>query len=83
MHFSGVSQVAPVVKILPASAGDIRKMGSISRSGRSPGGGHDNALQYPCLENHMDRGAWQAVVHSVAKSQIRLKKQLRCTHAYL
>ena len=37
--------------------------------GRSPGGGHDNPLQYPCLENPMDRGAWQPTVHGVAKSQ--------------
>ena len=44
-----------MVKDLPANAGDT---GSISESGRSPGGGHDNPLQYSCLENPMDRGAW-------------------------
>ena len=48
-------------------------MGSISESGRSPGGGHSNPLQYWCLENTMDRGAWQATVHGVAKSQTRMK----------
>jgi len=49
--------VALVVKNLPANTGDIRDMGSIPESGRSPGGGHDNSLQYSCLENPMDRGA--------------------------
>ena len=64
----GASQVALVVKNLPANAGDIRDVGSISGSGRSPGGGHGNPLQYSCLENPMDRGAWQATVHRVIKS---------------
>ena len=54
----GASQVVLVVKILPAKAGDIRDMGSISGSERSPGGGRGNPLQYSCLENPMDRGAW-------------------------
>ena len=58
-----------MVKNLPAKAGDIRDMGSVPGSGRSPGGGHGNHLQYSCLENPMDRGAWQAMVHKVAKSQ--------------
>ena len=53
-----------MVKNLPANAGDV---GSISGSGRSPGGGNDNPLQYSCLENLMDRGAWRATVHRVAK----------------
>ena len=57
-----------VVKNPPASAGDIREMGLISGSGRSPGGGHSNPLQYPSLENPMDRGAWWATVHRVTKS---------------
>ena len=48
-------------------------MGLIPGLGRSPGGGYDNPLQYPCLENPMDRGAWWATVHGVAKSQTRLK----------
>ena len=51
------SQVSLVVKNLPASAGDIRDMGLIPGSGRFPGGGHFNPLQYSCLENPMDRGA--------------------------
>ena len=53
-----------VVKNLPADAGDV---GSNPWSGRSPGGGHSNPLQYPCLENPMDRGAWWATVHGVTK----------------
>ena len=47
-----------VVKNLPANAGDIRDTGSVSGSGRSPGGGNGHLLQYSCLENPMDRGAW-------------------------
>ena len=47
-------------------------MGSIPGSGRSPGGGNGNPLQYSCLENHMDRGAWGATVHGAAKSRKRL-----------
>ena len=62
------SQVALVVKNLPANARDIRDMGLIPRSDRSLGGGHGNPLQYSCLDNPMDRGAWQATVHRVAKS---------------
>ena len=58
-----------MVKNLPANAGDIRDVGSIPELGRSPGGGHGNPLQYSCLENPMDRGAWQATVHRIAKSQ--------------
>ena len=58
-----------VVKNLPANAGDGRDVGSIPRSGRSPGEGNGNPLQYSCLENFMDRGAWQATVHGVTKSQ--------------
>ena len=57
-----------VVKSLPANAGDVRDMGSIPGSGRSPGGGHSNPLQYSCLEYSMDRGALQATVHTVIKS---------------
>ena len=63
------SQVALVVKNSPANAGDIRDPGSIPRLGRSTGGGHGNPLQYSCLENPMDRRAWQAIVHRVTKSQ--------------
>ena len=53
---------------------DIREAGSIPGSGRSPGGGHGNPLQYACLENPMDRGAWWVTVHSVAQSQTRQKR---------
>ena len=63
-------QVVLVVKNLPANAGDVRDTGLIPESGRSPGGGHGNPLQYSCLENPMDRGAWQAIVHRVPKSWI-------------
>ena len=56
--FSGGS----VVKILPANAGDARDVDSIPRSGRSPGEGNGNALQYSCLKNPMDRGAWWTTV---------------------
>ena len=63
-----------MVKNPPASARYIRGTGFIPRSGRSPGGGRVNPLQYSCLENPMDRGAWQATVHRVAKSWTRLKQ---------
>ena len=66
------SQVVLVVKNLPDNAGDIRDIGSIPGLGKSPGGGNGNPLQYACLKNPMDRGAWWATVHRVAKSQIRL-----------
>ena len=68
------SQVALVVKSLPANAGDIRDTGLIPVLGRSPGGGNGNPLQYSCLENLMNRGAWWATVHGIAKSQTRLKQ---------
>ena len=61
--------MALVVKNLPANSGDIRDVGLIPVSGRSPGGGFGNPLQYSCLENPMDRGAWWATVHGVTKSQ--------------
>ena len=56
-----------IVKNLPANAGDIRDAGSIPKSGRSLGGGHDDSLQYSCLENPMDSRAWQATVHRVSE----------------
>ena len=62
-----------MVKNPPASAGDVRDTGSIPGSGRSPGGGRSNPLQYSCLENSTDRGAWRATVHRVAKSRTPLK----------
>ena len=61
------SQVALVVKNPPANEGDIRHKGSIPGSGRFPEGRHGNPLQYSCLENPMDRGAWQATVHRVTE----------------
>ena len=70
MPDSRAFQVALAVMNLPANAGDIRDMGSISGSGRSPGEGNGNPLQYSCLGNPMDRGTWQATVHGVAKNQI-------------
>ena len=67
------SQVVLVVKNLPANGEDVRDTGSTPGLGRSPGGGHGNPLQYSCLENLVDRGAWQAMVNRVAKSQTQLK----------
>ena len=66
--------VALVVKKLPASAGDIRDVGSIPVSGGSPGEGHGDPLQDSCLENPMDRAAWWATVYGVTKSQTQLKR---------
>ena len=63
MGFPGGS----VVKNPPANAGDTRDAGSVSGSGRSPAGGHGNQLQYSCLENPMDRGAWWDTVHGAVK----------------
>ena len=63
-----------MVKKPPANAGDVRDTGLSPRSGRSPGEGNGNPLQYSCLENAMDRGTWQVTVHGVAKSQTRLKR---------
>ena len=65
-------QVALVVKDLPANAADVSDSGSISGSVRSAGEGNGNPLQYSCLENPMDREAWQATVHRVANSQTQL-----------
>ena len=57
-----------VLKNLPANAGDIKDAGSIPGWGRVPGGGHGHTLQYSCLENPMDTGAWKATVHGVSRS---------------
>ena len=62
--------VVLVIKTPPANAGDIRDGGSIPGLGRSPEVGNGNPLHYSCLENSMDRGAWQSSVHGAAKSQI-------------
>ena len=67
LHISWASQVMLVVKMLSANAGDIREAGLISGLGRSPGGRHGNSLQYSCLENPTDRGAWWATVHRVER----------------
>ena len=64
-----MSLVAQMVKVSAYNAGHL---GSIPGLGRSPGEGNGNPLQYSCLENPMERGAWQATVHGVAKSQTRL-----------
>ena len=61
-----------MVKNLPVSTGDTRDVGLILGLGRYPGEGNGNPVQYSCLENSMDRGAWQATVHGVAQSQTRL-----------
>ena len=66
------SQVAPVVKKPPANTRDARDAGSIPGSGRAPGEGNGNPLQHSCLENSVDRGAWWATVHGVAKSWTQL-----------
>ena len=58
-----------MVKKLLANAGNIRDLGLIPGWGRSPGGEHGTPLQYSCLDNHMDRGAWRAMVYRVTKSQ--------------
>jgi len=68
MGFPGSS----VVKNLPARAGNTRDMSSVPASGRSPGVGNGNLLQYFSLENPIDRGAWSAIVYGVAKSQTPL-----------
>ena len=56
-----------VVKNLPANAGDAGDVGSVPGWGRSPGGGNDNPLQYVCLGNAMDRGAWWVIVHGLTE----------------
>ena len=62
-----------MVKNKPANAGDLRDVGSTPGLGRSPGGGSGNPFQFSCLENPMNRGSWQAIVHRVAQSQTILK----------
>ena len=76
MGFPGGS----VVKNLPVNAGGARDVGSISGSGRSPGVGNSNPLQYSCLENPMDREAWWTTVHGVVKD---LDTTSRLTTKYL
>ena len=71
-------QVALVGKNPPTNAGDIKDAGSIPGSGRSSGRGNSNPFQYSCLGNPMDRRAWLATVHGIAKSQVRLKQLGPC-----
>ena len=70
--YCGASQVAVVVKNLPACAGDIRDVGSVPGMARFPGGGKGYSLQYSCLENPTDRGVWWATVHGVTKSRTQI-----------
>ena len=63
-----------MVKNPPASAGDVTDAGSIPGWGRSLGIGIGNPLQYSCLENSMERGAWRVTVHGITKSRTRLKQ---------
>ena len=69
----GASQAMLVVKKTVAYTGDVRDGSSVLGLGRSPGGGHGNPLQYSCLENPTERGAWWAIAHGVAKSWTRLR----------
>ena len=64
----GASQLALVVKNPPACAGDVRDAGLIPGLGRSPGGRDGNILQYSFLENPMDRGAWQGIIHRIVET---------------
>ena len=73
MKLQRASQEVILVKNPFANAGGIREVGSISELGRSPGGRHGNPLQYSCLENPMDIGTWQTMVHRVAKGWTQLK----------
>ena len=77
----GSPQVALVVKNPPANAGDVRDMGLIPGSGRPPGEGNDNPFQYSCLENSVDRGAWWAAIHGIAKES-DTTEQLTHTHTH-
>ena len=63
-----------IVKNLPANAGDLREVGSISGLGRSPGEGHGNPLQYSCLETPLDGGAWWVIVRKIAQSWTQLER---------
>ena len=78
IEITGAFQVELVVKNLPANTGRHKR--HRFGSGRSPGGGYSNPLQYSCLENPMDRGTWQATVHRVTKSQTRLKQHSTLQH---
>ena len=77
IHIPRASQGALVVEYPPAKAGDGRDVGSVPGSGRFPGEGNGTPLQDSCPENYMDRGAWQATVCRVPKSQTRLSEHTR------
>ena len=79
---SWASLLVLMVKSLPVKAGDIRHMGLNPKLGRSPGGGHGNPLQYSCLENPLDSGAWWAMVRRVTKSQTCLKQLSMHAHIF-
>ena len=74
LNINGASQEALLVKNPPVNAEEIRETGSIPGSGRSPGEGNGNPLQYSYLEEPIDRGAWRAIVHGVTKNQTWLKQ---------
>ena len=74
MYITGASQVALMVKNLPASEGVVRDMGLIPVLGRSPGRGNGSPLQYSCLENPINRGVLWSTVHRVTKSWTQLKQ---------
>ena len=76
--YEWASQVALVVKNLPANAGEATDVGWIPGSGRSPGEENDNPLQYSCQENSMDRGIWWATVHRVTKSRTQTCYAIYC-----
>ena len=78
-HMYRASLVAQLVTNLPANAGDTRQAGLIPWLGRSLGGGYGNPLQYSCLGNLMDRGAWQATVHGITELDTT---ELTCMHTY-
>ena len=75
-------EVLHMCKVLPVDVGGAREAGSVPGSGRSPGEGNGNPLQYSCLENPMDQGAWWATVHGVIKSR-RPLSDWACTHTYV
>ena len=70
LNLNIISLMAQLVKNPPANAGDTRDMSLIPGSGRCPGEGNGNSLQYSCLENSMDRGSWQNMVHGITKNWI-------------
>ena len=72
-----------MVKSLSFSAGDVRDMGSIPESGRYPGGGHGNPLQYSCLKNLIDREVWLSMVHRLTELDTTEVTLHACTHLHL